>query len=660
MRNSLAIIMLLLQSLLFADETSLIQQYMEAIENIDDEVYVDVEQMTDEIAELLSLRIELNSADESFLRKLPMLGSNAVDGILRHREMYHQFYSVYELKHIDGINAEELDFLKRYAYVADPDSVKRDDSFNQIHSTLTLFSGRIFPDKAGYKKETKNPYLGNPWQTYIKMKVTAGTKATMNFSMEEDAGERFFSNNDGITDYASASIELRDIKIADKIILGDFHTSFGQGLVLGGYNLGKTSCINGDMFSSEGISRHSSTSEYGYFRGGGITVSPFRKLQISAVGSHQKMDANLSDSATITSVKTDGYHRTEAELAKRKNIKRSVIGGNIKINDSHFSIGATAVYYTYDHVLTPNTQPYNIFRTRDRSDNYDIGLDYKAKSHAFTFAGELAKSPNNGFAIVNHARIICNSRMSLSLVQRHYNPEYNADFANAFGNSRNQNESGVFIGFDLLPYPHIHLRGYIDVYKYEWLKYQVNEPTEGSDGMALVSVNLKRNRSLTAKYRKYTKPQTDSNKRVFEKEMHTWRLTYNNERRSNITSKTIVEANRFFNWGYVIAQDFSLSRRNKRASISLRYAYFNAPDYQNRIYLSEKDVNGYFTMPMFYGEGHHIGVTAQCKVTTRLQIYGKYSGLIYTDGRDKIGSQANEIIEGNKSTQLRFTLTYSL
>ena len=86
----------------------------------------------------------------------------------------------------------------------------------------------------------------------------------MNFSMEEDAGERFFSTNDGITDYTSASIELRNIKMIDKFIVGDYHVSFGQGLVMGGYNLGKSNCINGDILSYEGITRHSSTSEYGY------------------------------------------------------------------------------------------------------------------------------------------------------------------------------------------------------------------------------------------------------------------------------------------------------------------------------------------------------------------------------------------------------------
>ena len=139
-----------------------------------------------------------------------------------------------------------------------------------------------------------------------------------------------------------------------------------------------------------------------------------------------------------------------------------------------------------------------------------------------------------------------------------------------------------------------------------------------------------------------------------------WRLTYKDESRTVVNYKTIVEANRLFDWGYVVAQELTLSRRNKRANLSIRYAYFHAPDYQNRISMSEKDVTGYFSMPVFYGIGHHIGVSAQWKITPRLQFNAKYSGLIYTDGREKIGSQANEIIEGNKSTQLRFTLGYSL
>ena len=71
-------------------------------------------------------------------------------------------------------------------------------------------------------------------------------------------------------------------------------------------------------------------------------------------------------------------------------------------------------------------------------------------------------------------------------------------------------------------------------------------------------------------------------------------------------------------------------------------------------------LTGYFSMPVFYGEGHHVGVTAQWKITPRLQIYAKYSGLFYTDGREQIGSQTNEIIDGNKSTQIRFTMVFSM
>lgn len=661
MRNSLAIILLLLGSVVFANEESLIDKYMEELENVDDETYVDVEQMADEITELLANGIELNTVDESFLKKIPMLGQNAINGIMRHRELYRQFYSIYELKNCNGISDIELDFLKRYAYIGDCDSVKRDDSFNQIHASLTSFAGRILPDKSGYKKDAKNPYLGNPWQTYIKLKITAGSKMFMNFSMEEDAGERFFSTGDGMTDYKSASIELRNIKMLDKIIIGDYHASFGQGLVMGGYNLGKSNCVNGEILSYEGITRHSSTSEYGYHRGGGIMISPIGKLQATSFFAFQKIDANLSDSSSINSLKTDGYHRTEAELTKRKNAERELYGGNIKWKEKRWSIGFTGIYYKYNHILTPNLQPYNILRTRNRADNYDASIDYKVKIRNVQLCGEFAKSADGGFAMINHAQIHANSRMSFSLVQRHYSPEYNADFSNAFGeNSRNQNERGMFIGTDLLPYPHIHIRGYIDVYRFDWLRYQVNEPSAGTDCMATMDIGLGYDRKLTAKYRKHTKFQTDDSNRVFEKEMHTWRLSYKDERRTVVDHKSIIEANRLFGWGYVIAQDLSLSRRNKRANISVRYAYFNTPKYQNRIYLSEKDVTGYFSMPVFYGKGHHVGVTAQWKITPRLQIYAKYSGLIYTDGREQIGSQTNEIIEGNKSTQIRFTMVFSM
>ena len=71
MRRSLIILLLLFQSITFANEDSLIENYMEELENVDDETFVDVEQMADELTELLAHGIELNTVDESFLKKNP-------------------------------------------------------------------------------------------------------------------------------------------------------------------------------------------------------------------------------------------------------------------------------------------------------------------------------------------------------------------------------------------------------------------------------------------------------------------------------------------------------------------------------------------------------------------------------------------------------------
>ena len=94
MRNSLIILFCLLYAVVFANEDNLIQNYMEELENADDETEVDVEQIADEITELLANGIELNTVDEAFLKKIPLLGQNAINSILRHRELYRRFYSI--------------------------------------------------------------------------------------------------------------------------------------------------------------------------------------------------------------------------------------------------------------------------------------------------------------------------------------------------------------------------------------------------------------------------------------------------------------------------------------------------------------------------------------------------------------------------------------
>ena len=84
----------------------------------------------------------------------------------------------------------------------------------------------------------------------------------------------------------------------------------------------------------------------------------------SAFTSYRKTDANLDTAGRVTSLKTDGYHRTPLERSKRRNLGVVAAGGAAEYGQDDWRVGmaVTAVYY--DRPLAPRSALYSRYYPR--------------------------------------------------------------------------------------------------------------------------------------------------------------------------------------------------------------------------------------------------------------------------------------------------------
>jgi hypothetical protein len=408
--------------------------------------------------------------------------------------------------------------------------------------------------------------------------------------------------------------------------------------------LGKSSNAVQTFAQREGIYKYSSTNECNALRGGGATIS-IKNFDISFFISLRKKDATMNESY-ISSFKTDGLHRTNSEIEKKEIVRESVFGGNLTFKKNNLQIGATMLFYKYSDTLLPSLKAYNHYKLKMTDRHFNIGINYKYFFRRINFFGEMAIDANSGLATLNGMGVHPNSKITLLALHRVYQPQYQSNFSYAFGeNSRNENERGFYIGAKLLPMKKITLTLYADIFKFPWLKYNVNTPSQGEEFLCNLLYNTNRNLNMQLRY-KYK----DYIEQGYTKQSLRYMLQFNPK---NFKLQTLIEGNKTTNngknsFGWVVSQDIFLHWQKANLNINLHYAYFQTDNYNNRLYIYERSILNTFSMPMLYGKGHRISLNFKWTIGRHFQLYANYSTYIYTDGRESCGS-SHETIQGNIS-----------
>lgn len=599
----------------------------------------------EELYELYSNPLNINTATEDDLAQLPFLTVSQCRDILLHVKINGPILSLGELMAIESLDIDTRGWLRLFCRAGEVKTERKltlSDLLKYSNQELTARTDVPFYRKAGYEdvpqsvldKSPNKVYRGNNLYHSLRYRFASMNHLDIGIQMEKDPGER------GI-DYISGYALLRDVGIVRTAALGNYRVSFGQGLVVNtGSSFGKLMTLNTLGRMDRGIHRHSSTSETDYFTGAAASVSISPRLHLSAFVSSRKEDGTfLKDSSGISSVKTDGLHRTALERSKKGNITVNDIGGNLHLNLNHFDFSVTAAHTRYSTPLRPKFDtPSSLYRYYNAR-----GTDFTAYSLAYSYIaprinlrGETAMSHNGALATVNSAQWIVSEKHRLTAVYRNYSARYISIRGRSFGDSsRPQNEHGLFLGWTTTALPSSTVETYIDLVHYPWLKYQTSGSSYSIDGMVQFTHLLSPNTSLTARYKfrskqkdyKIETDEGDPHLQLAFHNSHNLRLQCQYSPTKQLSLRTTLTGTLKQIEATTTARGFLISENLRWApsegilnKIDLTLAYFNTDSYDSRISVYEPSLLYTFGFHSLYNHGIRTALLASLPLDN---IFGK-------------------------------------
>ena len=285
------------------------------------------------------------------------------------------------------------------------------------------------------------------------------------------------------------------------------------------------------------------------------------------------------------------------------------------------------------------------------------------------FFGESAITDIGALATINGMSFSPLSQLSLVILNRNYSAEYDTFYANSFSEStRINNENGWYFGAEFHPYRKWKISAYCDSYRFKWPKYGLDAPSIGTDYLMQVDFAQSRNLSMFWRF-KFEEKQDNLSESddvmplvvTVSKAVSKYQLSYSY---GNFSFRNVVDFNlakRFnLDWTYGLTayQDISYDFKKIPLKIDFRYQFFDALEYENRVYAYERDVLYAFAIPMYYGKGNRYYLNFKYEINAKLSLWFKVAQTVYADDRESISSGNEEII-GNRKTDMRVLIRWN-
>lgn len=606
------------------------------------EAFVDAFALDEELAEgdewqdcLLELKqlheqpLNINTATQEELRRLPFLAEWQIEEIHAYIYLHGEMQTLGELMLIPDLDATTRQRLRLFvrAETTSPSRQPIKGLASLFHDVRHDFNTRL--DVPLYYRRgflVDDGYRGDP--LYHRMRYTLqSSRLAVGLRIEKDPGERFYDSHGGY-------VQLRQLGCASQILLGDYRASFGEGLVMGGSGWHSKSAPS--MRQLGGLRPMTGTSESGFLRGAAATFQCNRHLSVSALLSHQSLDATLTSDGEVQTFITNGLHRSASEYAKHHNTQATLAGADVTWRKASadnllkdFYIGATGYYQTFSRTLNPGDDLYRRFYPQGQ--HFGVaGVHYGGRYHDLIVGGETALNSGAwGIATLNRLSYIVNAHHTLSLVGRYYSSAYTSFHASAFGEaSRVQNESGVLLHWTGQPWAAWQFTAYADFFYHRWPTFGMTHSNQGQEAMLqVVGTPIKRHR-FTASYRWKNKEAYDTLDAHHRANVQ-WTFTPNQQWTCSVKG-FLHHAPSGTGLAMQGAVQHALSQPSLRWSAMLAYAH--TPDYATRIYLSEPSLYQSIASTSLYG--HCLRAALAVRWTClkgRLTLEGRYGMLHYFD-----------------------------
>jgi hypothetical protein len=632
--------------------------------------------------------LDINKSGKEILVAFGLLSEIQIQALLNYRKNFGQIYSFFELLNVPAFDEQTVRRIIPYLTFEPVKELEnfsfkralkygKNQFFIRYQRTLEKSEGFFADDSL-----TAREYPGSPDKLYLRYRLTYKDRLSMGLTLEKDAGEQYFvpfsqNANIKLPDYMSFHFYIKDLNRNVKALaIGDYQIYFGQGLTMwAGFGIRKGANPLNVKRLAPAIRPYTSVNEALFLRGAAATFAfgRMQQLETTVFASHRFRDANIaladtSDDASldvlqISSLQESGLHRTEAEIADKNSTQMISSGAEVKYRSDSWQIGAHVVYNRLSDSLNRVPQLYQKYQFTGQ-DNLMFGMDYTWLYKNMQVFGETALSHNGGLATMNGLLASLDERLGISIIQRHYDKKYQSLTGNAFGESSGlNNESGVYLGLNSNLGKGFTFNGYFDVFRFPWLRSLVDAPSGGYEYLLRLDYAPGSKWAFYAQYRLEDKQSNLSDnitvidnliyKRRQNLRLHLrYRINREFELRSRIEFSAYKDHE--VNKGFMLYQDLVWNPAFIPLKVQLRFAIFDAQDYDTRIYAYENDVLYAFSVPAYYGRGTRFYINMSYRINRSISLWLRFAQTYFSD-RDII-SAGNDQINSNRRSEIKVQL----
>jgi hypothetical protein len=559
----------------------------------------------------------------------------------------------------------------------------RHELFLRARRKLVSRSGYQLPSDSLQEHKPGSFYLGDANRFFLRYSFKGSKHLGIGLTADKDEGEIFFKPVPGLSpliekqipaqwgfDFYSAHLEVKDIGILQSLIIGDYHTRFGQGLTLwtGTVFKGGTDPAAFKQYAA-GIKPNTSSFESRFMRGVALRLQR-KKLDLCLFYSKNSEDASIispegSDEWMVTSISDAGYHRTLNEIQKKNILQCQHFGGHFSISSQQARIGLTAYHSFYEYTIQTERDAAHLFQFNGKR-NLNAGVDYEIIVNKIVLYGEISASMNGGWALLSGLSHTSRKGSVMAVEFREYKKEYQNMLSAAYGNrSNNANEKGIRIAMKIPLAQQIGMQLYAEYIFFPWLTTNMINPYRALKQELILDYKPGNKTTFIFKYRhKHSVAKSTDNLNWFDQLL--WERNHKASLRIRHMLSSTISINSQADYvniqnemtpnmhGSMLSIDLHYHPLNLPLNLTFRYAMYSTNDYGARLYAYEHDVLYASSFPAYYGEGFRTYLLLKYSPAHWLDTWFRFALSGFND-RNEISSGTDKI-SGNKVPELKLQL----
>lgn len=636
----------------------------------------------EEIRALRDRPLDLNASSAEELDRIPSLTPLLAARLVAFRAVYGPFERVEDIRAVRGITARVYEECAPFLTVPGGSAAHGSASARPVRTSLMHRIDRRLDLGTGYRTASvSGGYLGSPYRVVTRLRGAYGDRVRLGFTGEKDPGEPWSWHPENRTygyDHGSAYVAITGGKTRSwRLVGGDFRIDAGQGLLAGGgYSMGKTGGVAGGSFRrGTGPAPYGSSAETGFFRGAAARLRWSDAWHGWTFVSRRRLDASTTSSGptgpdSTRTVRSTGLHRTAAERTGRRALRETAAGGSIAWQRGSTTLAATGLGLRYDPPLSGGDRADQRFRFRG-SEALLSSLSaetVRSDLHLFT---EIARSPSGSIGALAGGRFDLAPEVDLAVHFRRYPADFWSPHGGAFAEQGGppNNEEGLYVGLTLRPDADWEIRGYVDQFRFPWLRYGVSRPSTGEEAYLRVAHRPGEDGELLLQLRSKLR-ETGSTIRngpllvrsLVSERRQTVRLQATRMLNPTVRLRIRIEGARGrrgdepTSLGVAGFPDLRWTP-GRTIRVDLRRTWFRTDDYESRVYQLESDLYYAFSAPALSGRGRRTYAVVSWALRSGLRLEAKYASVRRRD-RDRLGSGLEELA-GNRRREARVQVRWT-